>query len=97
LTGQTTLSETAAIIQRCGLFVGNDSAPLHLAAAVGTPYVGIFGPSDPVRHRPLGDGEIVAAPLPRGAYRNGYANLDCIRMVQVEDVLDVCDRLLSRG
>ncbi len=95
LIGRTSFGETAAIIQRCGAFVGNDSAPLHLAAALGTPYVGIFGPSDPVRHRPLGKGEVVAAPVPSSAYRNGYADVDCIGMVSVEDVLAACLRQLD--
>ncbi|HLG71626.1 MAG TPA: glycosyltransferase family 9 protein [Chloroflexota bacterium] len=94
LIGRTSLGVTAAILQRCRLFVGNDSAPLHLAAAVGTPFVGIFGPSDPVRHRPLGGGEIVAAPLPRSAYRNGFAAADCIGSVSVGDVLAACERVL---
>ena len=94
LIGKISLGETAAIIQRCRLFVGNDSAPLHLAAAVGTPWVGIFGPSDPMRHRPLGAGEVVAAPIPRSAYRNGYADADCIGTVSVDDVYAACLRLL---
>ncbi len=95
LTGSTTLGEGAAIMQRCRLFVGNDSAPLHLAAAVGTPFAGIFGPSDPVRHRPLGRGEVVAAPIPRSAYRNGFADLDCIAMVTVDAVSAAANRLLD--
>jgi ADP-heptose:LPS heptosyltransferase len=94
LFGKTTFGLMAALIQRCRLFVGNDSAPLHLAAAVGTPFVGLFGPSDPVRHRPLGQGEIVAAPIPRSAYRNGFADMDCIGLITVDQVLAACDRLL---
>jgi ADP-heptose:LPS heptosyltransferase len=51
-TGQTTLGETAALAKRCALFVGNDSSPLHIAAATGTPVVGIYGPTDPRSYRP---------------------------------------------
>ncbi|MFI5266488.1 MAG: glycosyltransferase family 9 protein [Chloroflexota bacterium] len=94
LAGGMSLGETAALIQRCRLFVGNDSAPLFLAAAVGTPWVGIFGPSDPIRHRPLGTGEIVAATIPRSAYRNGFAQTDCIAMVRVEEALAACLRVI---
>ena len=94
LAGVTTLGQTAAVIGRSRLFAGNDSAPLFLAAASGTPWVGIYGPSDPVRHRPLGRGEVVAAPIPRAAYRNGFAELDCIGLVSVEDVLAACLRLV---
>ena len=94
VAGATTLGQTAALIGRCRLFAGNDSAPLFLAAAAGTPWVGIYGPSDPVRHRPLGKGEVVAAPIPRAAYRNGFAELDCIGLVSVDDVLAACLRLV---
>lgn len=45
LVGKTTLGQLAAVLQCCVLFIGMDSAGLHLAAAVGTPTVGIFGPS----------------------------------------------------
>jgi ADP-heptose:LPS heptosyltransferase len=93
--GRASFGQTAALVRRSRLLVGNDSAPLHLSAAVGTPFVGIFGPSDPLRHRPLGKGEIVAAPIARQAYRNGFADVDCIDMVSVEDVLAACLRLLD--
>ncbi|MHB8620687.1 MAG: glycosyltransferase family 9 protein, partial [Chloroflexota bacterium] len=93
LAGRTSFGQTAALIRRCRLFAGNDSAALHLAAAVGTPFAGIFGPSDPVRHRPMGKGEVVAPALPPGAYRNGFANVDCIAAVSVGEVLAACLRL----
>ncbi len=46
LAGKTTLSESAWVLQRAVAFIGNDSFPGHLAAAVGTPTVSIFGPSN---------------------------------------------------
>lgn len=45
LAGRTTLLETAAVLERCAALVTNDSAPLHLAVAVGTPVVALFGPT----------------------------------------------------
>lgn len=50
--GQTTLGETAALASRCALFIGNDSSPLHISAALGTPVVGIYGPTDPRSYHP---------------------------------------------
>lgn len=41
------LTRLAALIRRCGLFVSNDCGPMHIAAAVGTPTIGLFGPSSP--------------------------------------------------
>ena len=49
-----TLVELAAIINRCSLYVGNDSGPMHIAAAVGVPTVGIYGPSSPEYTSPRG-------------------------------------------
>ncbi len=46
----------AGFLARCDLVVGGDSGPLHLASALGTPVVGIYGPSDPVRNGPAGPG-----------------------------------------
>ncbi|HLY31775.1 MAG TPA: glycosyltransferase family 9 protein [Ktedonobacterales bacterium] len=54
LAGQTSLKETGALIEASALFIGNDSSPLHIAAAVGTPAIGIFGPSDWNHFAPVG-------------------------------------------
>lgn len=55
LSGQTTLGELGALLSRCAGFVGNDSAPMHIAAAVGLPAVGLFFASDPRRFGPRGE------------------------------------------
>jgi len=55
LAGRTGSAELAAILERSSALLGNDSGPGHLAAAVGTPVVAVFGPTDPSRgFRPLG-------------------------------------------
>ena len=48
LTGETTLSELAALISRAAICIAHDSGPLHLAVALGRPVVALFGPSDEV-------------------------------------------------
>lgn len=53
-TGRLGLLETAAVLARCSVFIGNDSAPMHLAAAVGIPAVACFGPSEPWKFHPYG-------------------------------------------
>jgi ADP-heptose:LPS heptosyltransferase len=52
LAGQLDLPETAAVLGRIDLFVTGDTGPMHLAAAMGTPVVSLFGPSDPRRYGP---------------------------------------------
>lgn len=54
--GSLTFAQLGALIQRCHLFVGNDSSPMHLAAAVGTPVIALFGPTSPQRFGPYGPG-----------------------------------------
>ena len=54
LVGKTSLKVTAALIETSTLFIGNDSSPLHIAAAVGTPSVGVYGPSDLQEFHPVG-------------------------------------------
>lgn len=52
--GTTTIRETAALVERCHLFIGNDSSPLHIATALKKPVVAIFGPSSADNFRPYG-------------------------------------------
>jgi len=54
LIGQTDALQAAACLSRCRLCLANDSGLMHLAAAVDTPTVGIFGPSNEVQYRPWG-------------------------------------------
>jgi heptosyltransferase-2 len=54
LAGKTTLREMASLLKHCKLFIGNDSGPLHVAAASGVPVIDFFGPADYNRFRPWG-------------------------------------------
>jgi ADP-heptose:LPS heptosyltransferase len=54
VAGELDLLTLAAILRRLDLLVTGDTGPMHLAAAVGTPIVAVFGPSDPARYAPTG-------------------------------------------
>jgi lipopolysaccharide heptosyltransferase II len=54
LAGELSTGELAALLTRCAVFVSNDSGPMHIAAALGTPTVGLFGPETPLLYAPLG-------------------------------------------
>lgn len=54
LVGRTGLLTAAAALRRCALFVGNDTGLMHIAAAVGTPTLGLFGPSPVAQYAPWG-------------------------------------------
>jgi lipopolysaccharide heptosyltransferase II len=91
LSGRTTLGQLAAVLQRAALFVGNDSGPMHLAAACGTMVIGLFGPTSPQRFGPYGDRcmalrmETDCSPCMRDTCRrSGYR---CIDRISVNDVI----------
>ncbi|MCY4438283.1 MAG: glycosyltransferase family 9 protein [Chloroflexi bacterium] len=59
LTGKTTLGQLAAVLAQVTLMVGSDSGPLHLAVALGTSVVGLYGATSPVRYGPFGQPDAV--------------------------------------
>lgn len=64
LVGATSLRELVALTARARLFVGCDTGPMHLAAALGVPVVALFGPADPARTGPYGAGHVVLRESP---------------------------------
>ena len=91
LGGATSLRQLAALLRRTNLLVTNDSGPMHLAAALGTPVVAIFGPTDPRRVGPYGDGHFVlrkAVDCSR-CNRNRCAREGaCMKAIEVDEVVD---------
>ena len=59
LVGKTTLLQLGALLERVEVYLTCDSGPMHIAAAVGTPTVALFGPTSPTRHRPYGNEHVV--------------------------------------
>lgn len=55
IAGKTSIPKLASVLQKSNVFIGNDSGPMHLAAAVGTKTIGLYGPGDPRRFGPVGD------------------------------------------
>ena len=58
-TGKTSIKSLAALLTRVNLLITNDSGPMHIAAALGTPVVALFGPTDPKLTGPYGRGHVV--------------------------------------
>ena len=93
LCGRTSLRQLAAVLHRCDLAVGNDTGPLHLAAAVGTPVTGVFTCTDPVRSGPAGPRHrfVQTGVSCAGSYKKtcplaGAARCACLEDVQVSAV-----------
>jgi len=88
-TGAWTLRQTASLIQRCDLLVGGDTGLMHIAAAVGTRTVTVFGSTSPERLAPPGlDHAWVKPDTPcHPCYgRRGYQECCCIRTIPSDEV-----------
>lgn len=92
-----TLRELAAFSRRARLFVSSDSGPLHLAAAVGTPCVGLYGPWPPKRHGPYGPAHIAIQKMTlEGTTRQRRrASSECMEAIDVPSVCHACDQVLG--
>lgn len=94
LTGKTSLPESIAAIEKCNLFISNDSGPMHIAAAQGVKTIGLFGPNLPIRFGPYGPGNIGIRRDTRKPCINVHkgqipnCNHDHMSMIKVKDVLD---------
>lgn len=98
LAPPTSLTELAAVVRRARLFVGSDTGPLHLAAAVDTPCVGLFGPMPAERNGPYGPAHVAIQKVRfEGTSRQRRnAPKEVMEAITVEDVCKGCDRILDR-
>jgi 3-deoxy-D-manno-octulosonic-acid transferase/heptosyltransferase-1 len=98
LEGQTSLRELACLYSRAALVVTTDSGPMHIAAAVGTPTVALFGPTDPARTGPFGTGHVIirsnisCSPC----FLKHCTGRDCMMDIDVEEVFEAVKQQLSR-
>jgi len=94
----TTLTDLSAVVRRARLFVGSDTGPLHLAAAVGTPCVALFGPMPAERNGPYGAGHAVLQKVSLGGSSRSRrtAGPESMLAISVEDVARACDSILGR-
>ncbi|MFH0827588.1 MAG: glycosyltransferase [Candidatus Omnitrophota bacterium] len=95
--GKLSVNQLAVLIKRCAVYISADSAPLHVAAAMKTPLVALFGPTDPARHLPPAKDYVVIkkdmACSP--CYKSKCANPKCMESISVEEVLGAIDKLLK--
>jgi ADP-heptose:LPS heptosyltransferase len=95
-------NELGALLQKSDLFLGHDTGMMHLATAVGTPVVAVFGPSDPQIYGPYGEhARFVWKPTVQSpCFYNGEAvaecscAMQCMRNIAVVDVVAAVDTLL---
>ncbi len=98
MAGSTSLGQLAALIERCNIFITNDTGPMHIAYSVRTPLVAIFGSTDPVRTGPLGNKYMVlkkGIPCSPCFKRVCPFDMECMKMIEVEDVMNAVKSLIG--
>ena len=84
---ETNLRELAFLLANASLVIGGDTGPLHLAAALGTPLIGLYGPTDPRRNGPYGQ---------LGRCVDHFRKTKSIESISVEEVMNLVERLTGQ-
>ncbi|MEX1013133.1 MAG: lipopolysaccharide heptosyltransferase II [Waddliaceae bacterium] len=98
LAGKTTLRELMALVKCCNVFLTNDSGPMHIAAALGTPVVALFGSTSDVKTGPLGKSVVVihkhveCSPCYK---RTCPIDFRCMKQIEVDEVYKEVFRLIE--
>jgi len=102
LSAKTSVSQLASILKRCHLFISNDSGPVHIASAVGTPVISIFGRGQkglsPLRWGPTGKkGKFLHKNIGciECLAHNCIKGFACLKAITVDDVVTAVDSLLD--
>jgi heptosyltransferase I len=100
LSPQTTMADLVSLTTRAALMISGDTGPMHIAAACGTPLVGIFGPTDPHRNGPWAENDLVASRYRACAchyQRECRVSSWCLLDMTPREVLDLAGRRLGHG
>lgn len=99
LAGKLSISELAALLESSDLMVTNDTGPMHLAAAVGTPVIALFGPGKPNRYAPYGPTGchiVIHHPIDCSPCTDFHcAHRRCMKAIHPEEVLSAVEQRLS--
>lgn len=101
VAGKATLLQLGALLEQCSLLVTGDTGPMHVATAVGTRVVALFGAADPARTGPVGHGHrvIQAENVPCVPCRSRACSdsiyLECMKKISPEDVFTVIADMLK--
>ncbi len=100
LCSKTSIGELASLMERAALVVTNDSAPMHIASAVGAPTIAIFGPSDERRYGPVAPKNKVIKP-DKACRPCGRAlcfkgpDEGCLPTIEVDEVFQAAEEMLA--
>ncbi len=96
LAGKTDLKELIEVIRNARFMVSNDSGPMHIAAALGIPVFAIFGPTDPLRTGPYGEGHtVIREDIPCApCFKRTCNDVKCMNSLSVEKVYEIIKQRL---
>lgn len=98
--GTLQIRQLAACIEKCDLFLTNDTGPMHIASAVGTPTVALFGPGNHIRFQPLGDlhtiirHDVPCSPCKQ--FTDKCKDNICMKQITVDEVWDSICQILDQ-
>ncbi|MDQ3815430.1 MAG: glycosyltransferase family 9 protein, partial [Armatimonadota bacterium] len=102
LAGQLPFGQLVALLQNCRLYIGNDTGPMHVAAAVGAPVIALFGLPEPARWGPVGENHVVLrasmpcpCPFPKVCQPPYPDKTLCVRRIAVDEVIEAVRHQLS--
>ena len=97
LSGHTTLKMLSALYEKMVFVISTDTGPMHMAAAVGTPVVALFGPTAPWRTGPFGTGHQIVRVGPECSpcFKRECNTIDCMEQISVQQVIDAIHKLGS--
>ena len=98
--GNLQIRQLAACIEKCDLFLTNDTGPMHIAAAVGTPTVSLFGPGNHIRFQPLGTlHQTIRRPVPCSPckqFTDKCKDNICMKGIGVDEVWESVSHTLAK-
>jgi len=99
LAGKTSLRELACLYRHAALVITTDSGPMHIAAAMGTPVVALFGPTDAERTGPYGQGHsVVSADIDcRPCFRKKCSTRECMYEITADEVFHAVREWFMNG
>jgi lipopolysaccharide heptosyltransferase II len=98
IVGRTNLRQLASLLKRSSLVITNDSAPLHLACAVGAKVLALFGPTDPKIYGPTGEFDVsinkklFCSPCEKAVCAHNY---ECMKSIKADEVFDAARMMLE--
>ena len=97
----TSLKQLGALLKHCRCVISNDSGPMHIAAAVGTPVLGIYGPTSPVLQGPFGDKHVTVTKEGLDCLGCNYTKCPighpCMLELSVDVVMEGVQQLLKKN